>query len=695
MRKIWLITIGIVMTIIVGCEFKSPVYPVWGVDVILPLTQKQYTMRDLLPDSLLEAQGGDSLLFFRVTSQLDPVSLSEQDLSLQASDRSQRLEIGTMTLDNLQAMNTGLISLRKLMPELASLPPGTQVQIPETLLVPAPKVLTSNEYLWVYLLSGRIRITLTNKLPFTLGPNKYANATTFTIKNDSTSEQIIQVNLTNPIAPQTSGSDVGTVQDDGITVYNKIRVEYSIPIAQPAVITISDSLLDNAGILITVDLEHLESNAVKAKIEPQEINRSFKFAVDSDHRIKRAKIKRGAFHLTFTNTLPMGGKLVYTFPNLFRNDGSVFTDSVRLENGQANKTITLDGLTLQHATTPGAYVDSIIVQVYGLTDQATQFVELNSGDYLQADVTSDTIFVESFEGTLATESIAIGPYEFNDLSDFQKFDGTINFQDVELIITLYNEINVDNLTLSLQIEGEHRNEAGVVTATQTVTLTNYAINPGTPGNPAITQIVIDGADITNLLNILPTRIRVTGTVSAAGEANIQLGARVWGEVAFSAPLKILLKDVAPFRSDINEITSDDVAPDLQNNNPINYGSLELTVTNHTPFGGTIRLIVSADSAHTDLYDTTYFNPDKEFIRTIQFSPGTIDASTGFVSQAFQNNIFLELKEKEIHILTSPPYRIGVEARFQDTQGTVAVRATDFLEFKGIAKFKLFINPEEL
>ncbi len=695
MKLLGSIATAVLFIIMLGCEIKQPVLPVWGVDVILPLSQKQYTMRDLLPDSLLEAQGADSLLYFRVTSRLDPVSLNEEDLSLQASDRSQRIEIGTMVLENIQAMNTGLITLRQLMPELASLPPGTQVQIPETLLVPDPQVLTSDDYLWVHLLNGRIRITLTNKLPFTLGPNKKATATTFTVKNDSTNDQIIQANITDPIAPQTSGSDIGTIQNGGITVYNKIRVEYAIPIAAPATITVSDSLLDNAGIILTVDLERLESDAVKAKIEPQEINRSFKFAVNSDHQIKRAKIRRGAFHLTFTNTLPMGGKLVYTFPNLFRNDGSVFKDSIRLENGQATQTITLDGLTLQHATNPGAYVDSITVEVYGVTDQATQFVELNSGDYLQANVTSDTIFVETFEGTLASESISIGPYEFSDLSDFQKFDGTVNFQDVQLVITLFNEINVSNLTLSLNIQGEHRNESGVVTATQTVSVTNQTINPGTPGNPATTRIVIDGPDIANLLNILPTRISVTGTVSASGDADIQLGARVWGDVEFSAPLKIQLKDVAPFQSDVNEITSNDIDPELQNNNPIEYGSLDVTVTNHTPFGGSIRLIVSADPAHTDLYDTTYFNPEKEFIRIIKFQPGTVDAATGYVSQAYENNILLELSEKEINILTSPPYRVGVEARFQDTQGTVSVRSTDYLEFKGLAKFKLYVNPDEL
>jgi len=132
---------------------------------------------------------------------IDPVSLTEEDLSLQASDRSQRLEIGTMTLDNLQAMNTGLIPLRTLMPQLASLPPGTEVQIPETLLVPDPQVLTSDEYLWVYLLQGRIRITLTNKLPFTLGPNAKAAATTFTIKNDSTGDQIASPICFIPMVP--------------------------------------------------------------------------------------------------------------------------------------------------------------------------------------------------------------------------------------------------------------------------------------------------------------------------------------------------------------------------------------------------------------------------------------------------------------------------------------------------------------
>ncbi len=693
MKKFW-ITWAILTLSLMGCEFKEPMLPVWGIDVMLPLTQKRYTMRELLPDSILTPQGEDSLLYFSITSDFDPVSLNEDDLSLQAQDRSQRLEIGTMTLDNIQAMNTGLIPLRTLMPELASLPPGTRVQIPETLLVPDPQLLSSDEYLWVYLLQGRIRITLTNKLPFALGPNTYASATTFTIKNDSTGDQIVQVNITDPINPQTSGSNVGTVQDEGITVYNDIRVEYSIPIAANSEIVVSDSLLDNAGIIITVDLEHLESNSVKAKLEPQEINRTFSFDMNSDHRIKRAKIKRGAFHLTFTNTLPIGGKLVYTFPNLIRPDGTAFKDSVELTTSTVERTITLDGLILQNASNPGQFLDSIQVQVYGQTNQASNFVELNSSDFLQADVVADTIFVEEFEGDLAPESIAIGPYEFSDLQDFQKFDGNFQISDVQLIITIFNEINVSNLTLDLNIRGEHKNEAGVITATQTVTVSNQQIAPGSPGNPATTQIVIDGQDITNLINILPTHIQVSGTVTASGSATVSLGATVSGKAEFSAPMKIQLTDVAPFRNDVEQITEDDIDPDLQNNNPIQSGMMDISLVNHTPFGGKIRLIISADPAHTDIYDSTYFNPQKEIVKEIQFQPGEVDAATGFVSQAYENAIRLELTEHEISILTSPPYRIGVEASFMDTQGTVAIRSTDFLEFNGLAKFKVFVNPEE-
>jgi len=694
MKKLWFIGVLAFLSIM-GCEFKAPLPPVWSVDVMLPLTEKTYTMQDLLPDSLLTAQGADSLLYFNITTDFDPVSLTEEDLSLQASDRSQRLEIGTMTLDNLQAMNTGLIPLRTLMPQLASLPPGTEVQIPETLLVPDPQVLTSDEYLWVYLLQGRIRITLTNKLPFTLGPNAKAAATTFTIKNDSTGDQIVQVNITDPIDPQTSRGDIGTVQDGGITVYNDIRVEYAIPIANPATIVVSDSLLDNAGIIITVDLEHLESNAVKAKIEPQEINRTFAFSMNTEHQIKRAKIKRGAFHLTFTNTLPMGGKLVYTFPNLFHPDGSVFKDSVEINTSTVERTITLDGLVLQHAVSPGQFIDSITVEVSGQTNQASQFVELNSTDYLQASVVADTIFVEEFEGDLAPESIQIGPYEFSDLQDFQNFDGDLQLSDVQLILTIFNEINVDNLNLTLEISGEHRNDAGVVTATKSVTVSNQQINPGSPGNPATTEIVIEGQDITDLINILPTRIQVSGTVTASGNADVSLGANVWGKATFTAPLKIQLTNVAPFQSDVEWITNDDIDQDLQDNNPLQYGVLDISLSNHTPFGGSIRLIISGDPAHTDLYDTTYFNPAKEIVKVIRFEPGNVDAGTGYVTQAYENAIKLELTEEEIGILTTPPYRVGVEARFQDTQGTVAVRSTDFLKFSGLAKFKLYVNPEEL
>ncbi|MCB0287082.1 MAG: hypothetical protein KDE57_10535, partial [Calditrichaeota bacterium] len=115
------------------------------------------------------------------------------------------------------------------------------------------------------------------------------------------------------------------------------------------------------------------------------------------------------------------------------------------------------------------------------------------------------------------------------------------------------------------------------------------------------------------------------------------------------------------------------------------------VLNGTPLSGSIRLVVSADPQHTDIYDSTYFNAALEFTKTIALSPATVNSTTGYVDTPQQSQVFLSLTQDEFRIFKNTPVNVGFELRLDDTGETVALRASDFVTVSGLAQVKVVIK----
>ncbi len=224
-------------------------------------------------------------------------------------------------------------------------------------------------------------------------------------------------------------------------------------------------------------------------------------------------------------------------------------------------------------------------------------------------------------------------------------------------------------------------------------IANQAITPGQPGNPGITVISLSGEEVANFLNILPNTIRSYGRVSASGNVNISNSADIAGHYAFSTPLKFRIDGEAFIQGDVQEVQTDDIDRDIRESNDDNFqeATLQLQLVNSSPLGGSARLIVSADPNHTDIYDTTEWNPQLEFYKDITILPAQTDPITGFVTESSENAIELTLTREEFRILKNPPLRIGYELRIADTNGDVTVRAMDFVQISGMANIMLVVT----
>ncbi len=698
MKKIKVLMPALVpLLLFLTCDFREPVLPRWTVPLILPLSEQTFKMNEVLGDSNIVVQNPDSLLTLQVNGEVDPETLSESELAFQPQGSTNQLEIGILRLDSLQAMNTGMITLAEIFPELATLPPGTQVIIPETTLVPPAKILTAEDYKWIYLEQGTIIIRVMNNLPFDLGPNSSSSGIQFVLKNDSLSNQISDILIDKVVASGEQGEGRDDIVAGGMYVYDRLRLEYNLPIARQDTITITDEVLNQTGIQIIVDLANMEASSVKAKLESQEFQRKIRFALNGRHRIKSGVVNRGNFYLSFRNETGISGKIVYTIPSLIRPNGNPFRDSLFIDQNPINRQIVLDGIKIQNPTDPNMPLDSIEVRIFTKTSKSDQFVTVRSSDNIVTEISSDSLFFRSFNGILAPETIDFGPFEEKNIADYNRLEGSgIRMADVKLILNLFNEMYIENLQLDLTLWGYHENENGEVTDSAKIKILNQPINPGRPGDPGKTQFVLTGQEVVDFVNILPTSIRGQGKITASGEAEVILGSQVWADYELITPLKFSIQGMTPVQSDVDTLTEQDIDQEFRDalQNDIQEAVLTLQVKNHTPLGGKIRMIVSRDSLRSDLFDTTSFNPDKEFVKEIELQAATVDPTSGFVNKELESELPFNLNRRELRILSQPPIRVAYELKVADTPGEVALRAMDYISINGQVKLRVIVNENQ-
>ena len=142
--------------------------------------------------------------------------------------------------------------------------------------------------------------------------------------------------------------------------------------------------------------------------------------------------------------------------------------------------------------------------------------------------------------------------------------------------------------------------------------------------------------------------------------------------------KITTLDEGNLDDDITQITKEH----------IESGELVLKLVNHTPLSGNIQFMVSADSTHIEetFFDTTNFNPALQITRSITFMAAPVDPVTGFVTTPNQEDLSISLNQKEMQLLSQPPYRAAFKLKLFDTNGFVALRSTDFVKVFGLARF---------
>ena len=693
-RKLRWATLALLF-ILSGCSFQEPVLPKWNVPVSIPLSEKTFNMgKELVNDSTIVARGADSLIFISFDGQVDPTRVDPSQFSVAPLDSQFSFTLDTLKLDALQTLRSSTVNLRSLFPQLQNYV-GQTVTIPETTLAAPPVILQSTDYRWIQLIAGTLRLKLINNLPFTMGPNAASPAgVTLTVLNDSLNQSVAQAAIGSDIPNGGSGIGIDNFTPATPRVYYRLRIEFSVPVSQPTTVRVTNALLDNSRVTVEASLQNIRASEALAKFTHEQLQRTFVKSIPSSNRLKRGVLDRGQVNLRFFNQLPVSVQLTCRFPDVTTAAGQVLTDNVNIAaNGSSNQNIVLNGATVQDAQSNQNFVDNLAVDVVATVSSNNQFVHLKNSDSFSFAVHTDSMFFNYFEGLIANNEVDITPIFKDNVVDYGEVSSGLHWNDANLTLNLFSEISIDNLFADIFVTGYHKNGAGQVTDSARITLMNQFINSGNSNQPGNTVINLNGQQVADFLNVLPTSVELKGHIRMSGNAAIHKDSKVWGAYTFSTPLKVQIRNASPIKSDITTLKRQDVDSDFRKaaDEDISGARIKLKVLNHTPFGGQLRLIVSADSSHGDIYDDSYFNPALEFTKSVDMEPSAIDPATGFAADTRQSDLEIALSREEVRLFKHIGLRIGYELLLADTDGTVALRSTDFVKVSGAAEVSVLVH----
>lgn len=679
-----------------ACSFEEPVLPQWAVTVNVPFAEETFKLgEEIINDSTIVAQGADSALYVNFDGDLDTTEVSAVDFTLGAIDTTQFFAVGTLDIGSLEVIESDPVTLRQIYPELANLAQDgleIPVTIPEVTLVPDPTVISNNDFIGIHVISGSIRVTFVNNLPFALGPNTATpDGMQFTI-TDSTGQQVLSVSVPQIVQPGDTVDQVSPLATGDGWIYAPLTVRYVLPTPSPTTFGLRTGMLDSTGVQLGSTLDNVVADEAIARIDPQEYSDTLSFAIETEHQLREVVMDDGVIDLEFTNETGLITDVEVSIPFLLDNQGNAFTDNLNLNAGEQAQ-LTLDLADMRIAEPSGKYVDSLAVYYTANTEAPQGYLHVRSTDRVVVDISVREINLRSFAGFMSPDTFEIDPIEQSDLVDYSDFPEGISLSDADLQLQLSNEIYIEDLSMDLLITGYHRDESGAIVDSAQLNILDKQITPGRPGAPGTTTINVSGAAVTSLLNILPTDIRTSGSVRGAGEVEVSQNGRIYGSYSFSTPLSFQISQEAIWEGDEEVLEDEDIDDDLQEATSENFEAAELAVqlTNHTPLGATLRVIVSADPGRTNIYDEAPLNPELEFEKTITITAATSDPVTGYVTEANQDQLLLQLSKEEAMLFQNPPLRIGYQLRIPQTNGVIAVRASDFVKISGMARVEINVK----
>ncbi len=657
-----------------GCSQKNlePVSPVWDVDITLPLTNRAYTLADVVAKNpgQLHAGAGNQIVFSN-SSSAEPTYVGDL-LTLDPGTSTEYFKLGAFSVMFPQVIAP--ISF-------PWLPAGATVQIPDTTIPLGDITSTAGTFQSITVSKGTVTLALYNHLPVTV---RVTNPVS--LFNNTTAVAVF--NFPTDIPPGDSAKSTSDLA--GKTVDNNIRLSglalRTFASAGPVQIPFGPAF--EIG-LRTSDL--MVSRAFSAFIPPQQLsnNDTTKLPLDDSTIVSYARLGTGSVNLSITNRIPLNIMFKYRFADVWHVVGGVsvpLEDSILIPAGSTlPKTVDLRNCEI-HSQPPGALVDSLRAVSSVIIPNSASNVNVNDTDKVVVTMSElSPIVADTVAGVLKPTTVNVHSSIALNLGDLStSFNGQLNIPQASLALIVKSTIG-SPMDLNLRLIA--RNRSGVQTAVLPVP--SQRVNPGT--TPVVFDSNAVGVFLSSLTGGLPDSIALVGSVlvnpvyvrSPAGIRYVGRNSSVGGDANLDIPMRLGIVGDATYADTISLNDPDNKGykdfVDKAKTDELQQGSVFLEVSNGTPVGVDVSFRW-LDSLHALLVRLPQ-NGD-----TVHVTAAPVDGN-GYVTVPAQSSSVIRLTAAQSKEFSKAAY-FSKSLTIRTTQGSPAVRfrTTDFVSIRAWSSF---------
>jgi len=662
-NKVICVCIALVLLVAACSEFREPQMPTWDISLEdIPLLKADtLTISELLSDSTIVAEGPDSLVHVKLTGETS-FDVGEE-LEYDGTSTSFDAEIGNFSVD-VGSGDEVQFGFKDVFPELSDLH-GTSQVIPGKSL-PAIEKDYSNftNFQTATFASGYLKVRIQNDLAITLG--------------DPISLELIDNNTQMSIGTLNYGkitsfsSEEQSMDLSGKTISNNMKFRLTGQTLGSEGNTVTIDV--NSSFTIYVSFENLVASSAEAKIPNQTFVSEDKISVSSEtYTLNVASVESGGMKFSFNNRLSFPINIDLKVGSIVSVGGDTLTVSMYL-NPYSQESYNVD-LT-DYIIKPVNDSLSYRADVYMQTDPHS-FTSVNSSDYVSIDVQiSELVFSEvNADVNFSIDFPEIDEELFEEPPDQLK---NFSLDDVRFVLIFDNmpgDLDVDVSVIAIKSGVENRLPIRFTIAQgvrDSVILDKNGVN--NDNNPTT---------IVDLLNDLPQRIRVSGSIQLTGDDVILRKEEELGiEYRVKVPFKFSLMETSI--EDTLKLDLDEDARDAIRDNLVS-ASISGTIVNNTPLGG--EVMMSGGDSVLGVYTDILINP-------VGFDVANLN-SEGLTTSPKETNFNVELTKDKFEVLANSNSLIINVTLYDVNKG--ALRSTDYIIIKNI-KFsgtgRVYVKEDE-
>jgi hypothetical protein len=672
--------------------------PGWNNEFVITIPNEKYEMEGLVDDSVfysrIDTLTGENLLWINFSDSSEKEYISGEDLSIEPITKHYKAKIGEMTLNASTPESTDDIDLSTFLGTALSpgdvLPPDADQHVVD---------ITNQDISFSLFSSARIKnaeilVTLKNNLFLNFDEVK------IDLYNKRGTSRVFLATLTFP-GPILNHSTITNTDNpiilENVNITNEFSLDYRVttsPRDEAHTITEDDI---NGTIGMDMQIKTITVTSVTAKLPEQSfVNKDSASADGEDINISFAEIDKGAVHIYLTNYLPVSGKATVKFHDLYKDGEPLETDMTFQKGSNVPQEISVDlaGVQILNSSDPGNLISYFHYTTFVTTDSSDGEISITSLDSVSSDIVIDSLYFSTVSGNFNRKEVSIESVAQEDIIDYGELSSGFIFNNVKLILDLYNEIGIP-VNADFTITGKHKNGDGVYTDSVTINMNNVVIAGGQNGNAALTRIILDknssSPNIVDLMEILPTDIFFSGTAFVEGMGTISLGNGFWSKFNLNMPVSFRIPDPISVEGEQTDITDETIDPDMAEKirNDVTGALFHGEIGNHLPVGISVQLHVAknADSLYSD---TISDSSNKFIIDNICLPAAPIDLN-GMTTSEVSRVIDFELSKKNIELLGSPPYFIGYKFIIDSTETEVFFKTSDYISSQGYFRISININ----